>query len=598
MRLAPLLASLSDADLERLALEHVRTDERLARPQLCNFLEGALRSYRFVNDFIVNRQPPTFAMLTLLLDAPGYELSRTDFRERVMAETQRIMGLVDSGDLLARDDQLRLYRRALYEARRNDLDVNASEAALLALLRREEGIAQVEHFLVEHHEDLREFWQKEDCFAHEENALRSAGLLFYFEEKVLIPEEVAPAVWQTLGIDMPTESARRLLGYLSNNEIAGVLEAAGSRTSGSKEARIERAIIERVQPRFALRSVGLSTLKEICRLTDASVSGNKDELVERIVGHFAEGRDQRAEEPPEPPRREPRRLTQSQFETLFSALLHQELSDILRRLPELRQTGTKEMRIKTLWEAHLSEATLLGELMNRQLEDLLHRLGLRLGGSKHARIDRLVQHFAADGHADVIPETPPGRVSDSSPAHTESVAEHVLQNQVFFRQKASNPQASLQPWLDELLGGDGLIRCYATEDANPTKQLKNKLSQAAAAEGGLLLLLLADEAAYLKAREALVERWMANAEWPKSVACVALAYPPAEPTIAAVIERSESPWAKVIRERLFPSAEVLKPRGVDPSGTSAQPSCSRCGDAVPASARFCPNCGSQLKQHP
>src|ERR1044072_2239609 len=178
MKLAALLAAQSDEDLERLALEHVRTDERLARPQLCNFLEGALRSYRFVNDFIVNRQPPTFAMLTLFLDAPGYELPRVDFRERAMAETQRLMALIDSGELLARDDQLRLYRRALYEARRNDLDVNASEAALLALLRREQRIAQVEHFLIEHHEDLREFWNKDDCFTHEQTALRSAGLLF------------------------------------------------------------------------------------------------------------------------------------------------------------------------------------------------------------------------------------------------------------------------------------------------------------------------------------------------------------------------------------------------------------------------------------
>ncbi len=194
---------------------------------------------------------------------------------------------------MARDDQLRLYRRALYEARRNDLDLNSSEAALLALLRRESGVAQVEHFLIEHHQDLREFWDKDDSFAHEKKALRSAGLLFVLDDGVVIPEEIAPAIWQTLGIDMPTDSARRLFAYLSNNELASALEGAGSRTSGSKETRLERMLLERIQPRVVLRSVGLSTLKDICRETDASVSGNKDELIERIVAHFAHARTSR-----------------------------------------------------------------------------------------------------------------------------------------------------------------------------------------------------------------------------------------------------------------------------------------------------------------
>jgi hypothetical protein len=595
MKLASLLAMLSDGDLEKLGLEHVRTDEKLARPQLCNFLEGALRSYRFVHDFIINRQPPTFAMLTLLLDAPGYQLPKLNFRERAMAETQRLMDLIDSKELLARDDQLRLYRRALYEARRNDLDVNSSEAALLALLRREQRIAQVEHFLIEHHEDLREFWNKDDCFAHEETALRSAGLLFDMGDSILIPEDVAPAIWHTLGMDMPTENARRLFGYLSNAEIATILDLAGSRTSGSKEARIERAVIERIQPRFALNNVGLSTLREICRSTDASVSGNKDELIERIIGHFAEGRDRRAEEPPEPPRREPRQLTQSQFETLFSALLLQELSDILRRFPELRQTGTKETRIKTLWEVHLSEVTLLSELMNRQLEDLLHRLGLRLGGSKQARIERLIDHFA---RVHGVPVSPEALVEPAAAAaSTEPPPDEVARNQTLFRQKASNPQASLQPWLDELLSGNGLVRAYATEDPNPTKQLKNKLSQAAAAQDGLLVLLLADEASYLKAKEALLERWMTNTEWSKSVACVALAHPHSNPSIAVMIERVQSNWAPSIRRHLFPTAEVLRANGAENAGISVTKSCSRCGGRLPFGARFCPLCGVQVEGH-
>ena len=591
MRLATLLAALSDEQLELLAVEHVRTDERLARPQLCNFLEGAIRSYRFINGFVINRQPPTFAMLTLLLDAPDHRLGGSEFRDRVMVETRRVTQLISAGDLLARDDQLQLYRRAFCEARRNDLDLNTSEAAILAVLRREKGIAQVEHFLIEHHQEFQEFWDRDDAFEHEANALRSAGILFSLDDDVLIPDDVTLAIRQALGIDMSTESARRLFSYFHNSELAMVLEAAGTRTSGSKESRIERLLVERIQPRVALRSVGLATLKDICREASASVSGNKDDVIERIIGHFAQDKDREEPEPPPPPICEPRRLEQSQFETMFSALTHQELTDILRRFPELRQSGTKETKIRTIWEAQRAETTLLGELMNRQLEDVLHRLRLRLGGSKLARIERVIEHFSTTEILKTI-LVESTQVQTEPSAATKMEGADVVRNQELFRQKASNPQSSLQPWLDQLLGGNGLVRCYATEDPNPTKQLKNKLSQAAAAQNGLLVLLLSDEASFFKAREALLERWMQNVEWPKSVASVALAYPLSVPTIATIVERSDGPWTRLIRAHLFPQAEVLVAAGSSPTQSAGSP-CVQCATGLPDGAKFCPNCGKR-----
>jgi len=586
MRLATLLAALPEHELDRLATEHVRTDEPLARPQLCVFLEGAIRSYRFVADFLTNRQPPSFAILTLLLEAPGFELPIDGFRERVMAETNRITELIDAGELLARDGQLDLYRTAVYEARRSDLDLNASEAAMLAVLRRKTGIAQVEHFLIEHHKELREFWDKEDAFEHEQNALRSAGLLFVVGQKLVLPEDVTPAIWQTLGIDMPTDHARRLFSYLSSQELAEALERAGSRTSGSKESRIERLLLERIQPRFVLDHLSIATLKDICRQADAAVTGNKDDLIERVVHHFAHGKDQQEEILPESRPTEPRRLSREQFETMFNALLHQELSDILRRFPELRQTGTKETKIQTLWEAHLSEITLLGELMNRQLEDVLHRIGQKLGGSKQVRVERIITHFAGVPIADRALAT--GSFPQIAPA---LVDEQIAKNQRLFSANASNPSASLQPWLEKLLGTEGRIRCYATEDSVPTKQLKNKLAQAAAARDGMLVLLLNDEEAFNRAREALYERWMSNDEWSKSVACVALAYPLAHPSIHAIVQTRSNPFAELIRAHLSPTVEVIDSVG---SAGGADAHCLGCGSLVQQDARFCSRCGLRL----
>lgn len=591
MRLASLLASLPDEDLERLALEHVRTDEKLPRPQLCNFLEGALHSYRFVNDFVTNRQPPTFGILTLLLDAPGYRLPTESFGALVMEETRRIADLVDTGEIVGRDNQLQLYRRALAEARRNDLDVNDSESALLSLLRRETGIAQVEHFLIEHHVELRQFWESDNCFSHEMNALRSAGVLFLHDDSVLLPEDLVPAVSQVLGIDMPLDSARRLLAHLSAAELATILETAGSKTSGTKEARTERILLERIQPRIALRSVSLQTLKDICRETEASVTGNKDELIERIVEHFAQRRDQRVEEPVQPPAQEPRQLDQARFRTMFSALTQQELTDILRNYPTLRQSGTKEGRIETLWRSHLSEVTLLSQLTNRQIEEWLHRLGLKLGGAKGERVARVLTHFG--GTPGVQPFVDAPKIEPEVRLATGD-DEHVLANQREFAQRASNPSASLQPWLEHVLDAVGLVRCYATDDANPPKQLKNKLSQAASARGGLLVLLLVDEGAFQKAKDALSERWISNDEWPKGVACVALAYPSPLPSVHAVIEHSSNPWSQRLRSKLFPLALVSTARGAE-TLLAGDRRCAGCGVDLPIRAKFCPNCGAALQ---
>jgi hypothetical protein len=588
MRLASLLAGASEEELNQLAVEHVPTDKPLARAQLCSFLEGALRSYRFANDFIFNRQPPTFAILTSLLEAPGCELPRAGFAIRIAAMTDRISQAIRTGELLHRDGQLHLYRRALYEARRNDLDIDASESAILAVLRKECGISQVEHFLIEHHDDFREFWDRDDAYLHEETALRRAGLIFHFDDRLLIPEDLASAIWQTLGIDMPSECARRLFEHFSNVELAEILEANRSRVSGTKEARVDRLLSEHVQPRVALTSVTLTTLRDICRQTEVSISGSKDDLIERIVMHFAHGKDQEEQAPPPPRILEPRVLDRAHFDTMFSALPHQELSDILRRFPSLRQTGTKEIRIGTLWEAHLSETTLLGSLMTRQLEDALQRLGLRFGGSKKERIERFIAHFA--GLKSELPIDSPMIQDEPTASDDLPIDIRVAENQALFRQKASNPQSSLQPWLEQLLDALLRVRCYATEDANPTKQLKNKLSQAASAKDGLLVLLLSDEHAFNKAKEALLERWMTNIEWPKSIASVALAHPMARPSIEVIIEHRHNPWSDRIRTLLFPSCEIHKVFDFDTHSLTPS-SCSSCEQDLPISARFCPFCG-------
>src|SRR4051812_37617912 len=140
MKLIDLLAELSAEKLQSIAAKQVQTDEQLSRAALCTTLEGTIKSFRFVQECAFNSQPPAFSLLDALLDAPGFALPSEGLRERVIAATSALSDLVGKGDILGRDDQLRLYRRVLYEARRNDLKIDSSESAILGALRKELGI--------------------------------------------------------------------------------------------------------------------------------------------------------------------------------------------------------------------------------------------------------------------------------------------------------------------------------------------------------------------------------------------------------------------------------------------------------------------------
>jgi hypothetical protein len=433
MRLAHLLAELPPDELERLGAEHLGQDEKVSRAALCVTLEGVLRSYSFVRKFVADRFPPTFAILDTLLDAAGWSCPASTFREVVTEKTARLVQRVAQGELVARDQGLRLYRRVLLEARRNDLVLDASEAAILGVLRRELEIRPVEHFLVEHHEDFGEFWDKESAFLHEMNALRSAGLVFGHDGNVLLAEEVVPMVMQAVGLEMSSGDRRRAYSHVSGGALGEVLGAIGLKTSGSRDEKLERLLISYVQPSEVLGHLSLQALRDLCREVHASVSGSKDELVERLVGHFLHDLDLAPADsihPEAPKEPEPRALGPSRFRMLFAALKGNELTDILAGIESSRVTGAKETKVALVVASSYSEASLLDHLTSRDLEDALARLRLKTAGAKRERIDRLVEHYRTmhESLVEPLPADEPGpqRPPSIAPPTAGSVAPVIL----------------------------------------------------------------------------------------------------------------------------------------------------------------------------
>src|SRR5262249_15238688 len=135
MKFAELLASSDKRVLEGLGKELLKTDEPMSVHTLCSNLESVLRSFAFVQGFLLTRQPATLSILSLLSEGPEFRVEASRLQELVSADVSQLCGLIDSREILRRDEQLKLYRQVLYEARLSDLEIDPSEAALLGVLR-------------------------------------------------------------------------------------------------------------------------------------------------------------------------------------------------------------------------------------------------------------------------------------------------------------------------------------------------------------------------------------------------------------------------------------------------------------------------------
>ncbi len=410
MNLTDLLAKATREDLERLAHEHARADESMPRAQLLDTIAGVLRSHRFLHDYLFNRLPPTYAIITLLMDADGFSLPATSLRGAVTAETMRIRAALDSKTLLARDDQLRVYRRSLYQARSNDRQLDASESAILGVLRQELEIQPFEHFLLEHHADFREFWSQDEAFLREINALRSAGILFVSEGHFVIPTDLVKTIRRVLGVEMRGPSMRRLLvDHVNSAEMQEALAEVGLPTAGSRDERLERLMLHLVQPRVVLGELTADRLKRIAGDVGATTSGNREALIERIIRRIDGGHDIAVPAEPAAPPVEPRQLDEARFTRLFAVFRGHELADVLAEF-DLKRWGTKAQQIQTLWGSHRAEATLLDALSSADLVVALERIHAKTQGTKVDRIQRLVEHFASMAALD--PQQPYAEASD------------------------------------------------------------------------------------------------------------------------------------------------------------------------------------------
>jgi hypothetical protein len=393
MRLFELLAGSEDAELLELARMVLGPERVTTRASACTDLELELKSLRRIQQQLLDARPPSFAILNYVLDQAGFVAEQQAVRDKSMELTEELGRALSTGEILEREDGLRLYRRVFFEARRNEIHLDDSETSILAVLRQELGISTVEHFLLEHHSDFVQFWGATNSFDREVQYLVQVGVLFLRGNSLLLADEIAPQVRRALGVDMNTDATRRLYNSLPSTTLVAALAQLDLRISGSKSDRVDRLLRNWVQPTSVLRLLTGEELKSRSRSLGLAGSGPKEEVVERIANAYAQGRDIEVILEDETPVKEPRRLTDVQFLSLFASLSLSDLQVILSPYPELNQSGTKDRRAQTLLGSNWSEQTLLGNLSNRSIERLLLDFDLRLGGAKGDRVMRIISHF-------------------------------------------------------------------------------------------------------------------------------------------------------------------------------------------------------------
>jgi hypothetical protein len=417
VKVVEILEGYSDEALDRLASDKIEeiSNLRLPRSVLIHEIATALSSLSYVGAALAPTRPATYAFVKLLLDVPDHTLDVQGFREKVLGDTDSLTERVSSGKILSASKNYSLYLALLKTAYENDGVIDRSEALLLTSLRSQLGIWTREHLLLEHHADVRPFWEGAQIFERARNHLLTTGLVLMVEDRYIIAAEVCRAIRQVWEIDLEDDTYQRLLNQLTGQQIRAILEAAALPLSGHKEERVERVIRGLVPPAEALDVLSINELKDLCRAVGHPVSAAKSDLIESLVEYFDQDGDLLAQEeeavqPTPPPEPETRTLSERGFRLLFDQLTIDQLYDVLSSA-QLKRSGSKSAKIDRLSECPWSETTLLGHARRSDLADLCRSLGVQVSGVKSELIERLVEWAARGAIALPIPSIPFDRAS-------------------------------------------------------------------------------------------------------------------------------------------------------------------------------------------
>lgn len=189
------------------------------------------------------------------------------------------------------------YRIVLEAAWENDDVISPDEAQLLAVLRKHLTISLEEHWLIS---ALLKRFPKEKCALHTPDEvndtrkeLQREGLLWSYRDDDnrnidVIPAEIVTVIRKEYQQELQRTNFRRLIHHDSIllADLRTLLRSRNMDQYGNKEDLIERTVASNIRPSEVLGDLDKQKLADMCGSVGLRSSGNKPELIERLIDFY------------------------------------------------------------------------------------------------------------------------------------------------------------------------------------------------------------------------------------------------------------------------------------------------------------------------
>lgn len=304
--MADVLPKMSKMYLGRIVdsfLRDVRMDsEEEIRDIILRNIDEFQNKERIIKKLDFRDEPRDVALLNemilmSLMERQGYISTENNLYEIVETLEKEILNQSEDESFLAKampTESRRIFNAVLDAAWKKDDMLNAHEMNILNVLRTELKLSKHNQYLLEC--NIGRFPRKGNKLHTTQQIgkslinLQSRGLILRFREDTsyyIIPKEIERTMRYEMGVELRNEVYKALLEDLNNGQLKNILDQIDASVSGRKNELIERLISHNILPSTALNVLGTVELTDILRnLEGARISGTKEDKIQNIIDFY------------------------------------------------------------------------------------------------------------------------------------------------------------------------------------------------------------------------------------------------------------------------------------------------------------------------